>query len=56
VGHLHWGDVLLKHLRGLQPQLLSAGLSLSGQAATIRVPHICGADPPSVRTTKARRL
>ena len=55
-GYLHRVDVLLKHLRGLQPQLLSAGPSLSGQAATIRVPHISGVDPPATQFTQARRL
>lgn len=55
-GYLHRVDVLLKHLRGLQPQLLSAGPSLSGQAATIRVPHVSGVDPPATQFTQARRL
>ncbi len=55
-GYLDRVDVLLEHLRGLQPQLLSAGPSLSGQAATIWVPHISGVDPPATQFTQARRL
>jgi hypothetical protein len=31
----------------LQPRLLTADPSLSGQPATIRVPHISGVDPPA---------
>ena len=51
-GYLHRVDVLLEHLRGLQPQLFSAGPFLSGQAATIWVPHISGVDPPATQFTQ----
>ena len=52
---LHRVDVLLNHLRGLQPHALTAGPSLSGQAATIGIPHNSGLNPPAAPITQARR-
>ena len=55
-GDLYRIDVLLKHLRGLQPQLLAAGPSLSGQGAAIGVPQHPGVDPPPPGITQAHRM
>jgi hypothetical protein len=52
---LHRVDVLLKHLRGLQPHPLTAGPPLSGQPATIGIPHNSGLNPPAALVTQARR-
>jgi len=47
---------LLEHLRGLQPHLLTASPSLSGQPATIGIPHTSGVDPAETSITQARRV
>lgn len=46
-GHLHRLNPLLEHLRGLQPQPLAAGPTLSGQPAAIGIPHTSYLIPPA---------
>ena len=48
--------VLLERLGGLQPHPLPAGPALSGQPATIRIPHDTGLDPRETPITQARRV
>jgi hypothetical protein len=55
VSYLHRADILLIHLRGLQPHALTPDPPSSGQATTIWVPHDPGVDPPLGTITQARR-
>ena len=47
--------ITTKLQRRPQPHLLAASPSLSGQPATVRVPHISGIDPSATPITQARR-
>jgi hypothetical protein len=44
-GDLPGVRIVLEHLRGLQPQLLAAGLGVHGQPAAIRITHDTGLNP-----------
>jgi hypothetical protein len=55
VRDLHRAEILLMHLHGTQPHVLTPGPPSSGQASTIWVSHDPGVDPPPSAITQARR-